>query len=152
MSKVFSNLDSRIDGVAMGQILHYMHPSEWITERSIWRPPDTITLRDEAGVAISSATMTTMVMTIYDLSGSDHDIVNAVEQVDVKNVRSCSISSQGIFVPVLLPGDTIILDDAHVYEMRAVLIEYTWASGTKADALKLVVIIRNLERRPYITP
>jgi hypothetical protein len=126
----------------------------WITEGAEWMPPDPIVLKDAAGAIIPSTQMATMTMTIQDWSNPAHPIVNGVDgTVDVKNTRGCSLSTQGVFKLVLLKEDTVILNDARGYEKRRILVEYEWpATPTKSDALEVFVIIRNLERRPYVAP
>lgn len=137
----------------MGQHLSYFYQHQWALEGSTWRPstspptPDIITLRDEAGTIITSSSMTSMLMTVYDRSGGEKAIINGVERVEVKNTRSCTLNSLGIFTLVLLPTDMVILDSARTYEQRTALIEYTWASGAKADALEIDFIVKNVGRR-----
>jgi hypothetical protein len=93
------------------------------------------------------------VLTLYDLTGGANAIVGGVEQTDIKNTRSCTISTGGVFVLTLLAADTVILDPAHDYEVRRALIEYTWPSvPTKSDALEVTFVVRNLTRRPYVAP
>ena len=134
----------------MGQRFQFLYESQWITEGSTWRPPEVITLRDEAGVAISSSQIATLLLTLYDLSGGANAIVNSVEQTNIKNARSCLISSAGILTLTLLPADTAILVATRPYELRRVLVEYTWPSTpTKSDCLEVTVVIRNVARRPY---
>lgn len=138
----------------MGQKFEYLYESQWITEGSIWRPPDQIILHDEAGAVIPSTQMATMTMTIYDGTGGLQAIVNGVDgTTDVKNTRSCTLSTGGVFVLTLLPTDTAILVSTHAYEIRHVLVEYTWPSTpTKSDALQITCVIRNVTRRPYVAP
>jgi hypothetical protein len=138
----------------MGQPpLKYLHDTQWVTEGSQWRPstrpptPDVITLRDEAGAVIGSTTMTTMILTLYDLMDPSHPIVGGIQGVDIKNTRSCSLSTQGVFVLTLLPVDTIILHPTRSYERRMAIVEYSWASGAKSDALEVQFVVRNLGHR-----
>ena len=136
----------------MGQALSYLHESQWITEGSIWRPAP-LTLHDEAGLPIGNAVMTSMLMTIYDLMDPLQPIVNQVDgTVSVLNARGCTLSVTGIFIITLSPpgfaGDTVILDSSRPYELRRVLVRYTWATGTKADALEITIVIRNLHKVP----
>jgi hypothetical protein len=92
--------------------------------------------------------MTTMTLTLYNPTLSTHPIINEVDGVDVKNTRSCTISTSGVFVLTLLPADTAIVDSARRYEIRRAMVEYTWASGAKADALEVTFVVRNLHLRP----
>jgi hypothetical protein len=130
----------------MGQILSFLRPNQWILERSTWRP-DPITLRDEAGMVIPSTSLTTMVLTLYDLTGGANAIVNLVNATDIKNVGRGNITTQGVFTLTLLPADTVILTATNEKEVRRALIEYTYASGAKADAIEMTFIIRNLALR-----
>jgi hypothetical protein len=134
----------------VGQSFQFLHRDQWVTEGSIWRPPTTITLHDEAGAVIPSTQMATMLMTLYDLMDPTHPIVNGVNgTIDVKNARSCTLSTQGVFVLTLLPGDTVILDSTRPYEMRRALVEYEWpTTPTKSDALEVTFVVRNLLKRP----
>lgn len=132
----------------------YLYETEWIMEGALWQPLDVITLRDEAGAVIGSTQMATMLMTIYN--AATNAIVNGVDgTISVKNARSCTLSSQGIFVPKLLSADTFaaITITSQVYEVIKILVQYTWPSTpTKSDALEITVAIRNVHRRPYIAP
>jgi hypothetical protein len=137
----------------MGQTLKYLDDRYWITKGSIWRPPDTILLRDEAKLPIGNAVMTSMLMTIYDLEAPTHAFVNGVDgTVSVLNARGCTLSPTGVFVLTLSPpgspGDTAILVNQRTYERRRILIAYTWAGGLKPDALEITVVIRNVEYIP----
>jgi hypothetical protein len=124
----------------------YLEAREWVREGTVWRPPDTITLRDEAGVTIGSTIMATMTMTLYDVDTGA--IVNGVDGTDVKNTRSCTLSTAGVFVLTLLGGDTVILDADRDYELRRALVEYTWPQApTKSDCLEVTVAIRNVQKR-----
>jgi hypothetical protein len=125
----------------------YLYETEWIIEGAPWQSPEPITLRDEAGVVISSSQMATMLMTIYNVATDT--VIPGADGVDVKNLRGCSLSTQGIFLLKLLSADTVMLDPTRVYERRRVLIRYTWpTSPTKADALELTMVVRNLHRVP----
>lgn len=133
----------------MGQHCAYLQTRQWITEGATWRVPETLTLRDDAGVGIPSTQMATLVMTLYDLMDPTYPLVNGVDHLDIKNTRGCTLSPQGVLVVTLLPEDTVILDSRHAYERRRALIEYTWPlTPTKSDALELTVVVRNLTRRP----
>lgn len=135
----------------MGQRFSYLADRAWITKGSIWKPPEIITLRDEANAPIGNALMTSMLMTMYDLEDPTHPIVNGVDgTVSVLNARGCTLSSTGVFgltlSPPGFPGDTAILVSSRTYERRKILIAYTWAGGLKPDALELTVVIRNVEK------
>jgi hypothetical protein len=132
----------------------YLYETEWITEGSEWRIPTPVTLRDAAGLAISSSQMATMTMTIQDWSDPTHPIVNGVDgTTDIKNLRGCTLSPLGVFVLTLLKEDTVILNDARGYEMKRIMVEFQWPTvPTKSDALEVFIIVRNLERRPFVEP
>jgi hypothetical protein len=136
----------------MGPPVKYFHESQWLIEGSEWRPPTPFTLRDAAGAVIPSSQMATMTMTIQDWSDPAHPIVNGVNgTTDVKNTRGCTLSTAGVFVLTLLPADTMILNDAREYEIRRVMVEYAWPLvPTKSDAIEVFVVVRNLERRPFV--
>ena len=133
----------------MGQLLNYLHERFWVTEGSVWRPPEPITLRDEAGVPIGNALMSSMLMTLYNVETDA--IVNGVDgTVSVMDgQRSCTLSAAGIYILTLLPADTVMLDSTLPYERRRALIRYQWPFvPTKADALQIDLVIRNLHRLP----
>lgn len=136
----------------MGQIFRYTRQSQWAIEGSTWRPPGTITLRDEAGQAIGSTVINTLTLTLYDKSGSAPDIVNGVEEVNIKNTGRGQLSSTGVLTLTLTPQDTALIDATHAYEVRGALVRYTWANETKADAIEITFYIRNLSRHPYVAP
>lgn len=134
----------------MGQSVAYLHQRQWVVEGSIWRPPETFTLRDEAGALIPPTQMATMLMTLYDRSDAQETIVNGVDgTVDVKNARGCLLSATGVFTLTLQPGDTVILDPTQPYEIRCALVQYTWpATPTKSDSLDVTFVVRNVRKRP----
>jgi hypothetical protein len=131
----------------MGLRFTFRHESMWVTEGSEWRPPTTIILRDAAGAVIPSSQMATMLMTLYDTK--TQAIVNGVDgTVDVKNVRSCVLSLQGVFTLTLLPADNIMLDPTRTYEERCALVQYQWPTvPTKSDALEVIYVVRNVAKR-----
>ena len=114
---------------------------------------ETITLRDQAGVPIGNSLMSSMLLTLYECRRITDPIINGADgTVSVLSTRNCTLSAAGLFGLVLggpgSAGDTAILDDTHIYERRTALVQYTWAAGTKRDALEVTFIVRNVIRRP----
>jgi hypothetical protein len=131
----------------MGQLLSYMHESFWIVEGAEWSPPEAIILRDKAGAPIGNSLMSTMFLTLYNVVTDE--IVNGADgTVSVlPPAHGCTLSSTGVFVLTLLAGDTAIVDPTRTYEHRRALIRYQWPTvPTKADALQIDFIVRNLRR------
>lgn len=141
----------------------YLSTDQEIMEGATWR--FSTTLRDEAGTVIPGSSLATCLLTIYDTATGE--LIESepgplpCERISIKNTGRATISSQGVLVltlrgetdSLLLPSDTNILDDTKSYELRTLLIEYSWpASPTKADAIEVVIRIRNLVRRPYVAP
>jgi hypothetical protein len=101
------------------------------------------TLEDEAGVAIGSASMTTLTLTIFDES-SDTAIVT---DRDVLNANGGTLSSAGAFVYLFTAADNAIQGTSSI-EPHIALFEWTWSSGTKSGNHSVKLLVENFRKVP----
>jgi hypothetical protein len=126
----------------------FLHESQWINERAPFYFQTTLV--DERGAAITSATLATCVLTLYDAMAYPYTLLPGTWPVDIKNVVGgrATISAQGLFDLTLsnveaTSDDTAILNPAHTYEIRRALIELTRTTSGKSHAFCIEFIVRN---------
>jgi hypothetical protein len=102
-------------------------------------------LVDEAGVALGSAQLSTLTLTLYALTDG-LPIVNANTDKNVLNVNQGTIDAGGLFVLTLVPADNVILATGQTDETHRALLKWTWAAGAKSGLLEIDFRVRNLEK------
>jgi len=102
-------------------------------------------LVDEAGVALGSAQLSTLTLTLYALIDT-LPVINANTDKDVKNANQGTMDASGIFTLTLAPADNAIQATGATSETHRALLKWTWASGTKAGAQEIDFRVRNLEK------
>jgi hypothetical protein len=127
----------------------FLYETQWVNERAPFYFQTT--LIDERGAVITSATLATCVLTLYDAMVKPYVLLPGTWPVDIKNVVGGrgTISAQGIFDLTLAhvmatADDTAILNAAHPRELRKALIEFTRTTSGKSDAFEIIFCIRNL--------
>lgn len=101
------------------------------------------TMKDETDTVIPAADVTTCTLTLYLLSTSA--IINSKDDTNILNANNGTWSSAGAFTLELLPADNqMVGTDAR--EQHVALIEWTYASGTKAGKLEFVFWVRNMTK------
>ena len=105
-------------------------------------------MKDEAGVAILEANLTTLTLTIYNLS--DLAIINAVNATNIKNTGRGAIDGTGKLTLTLDPLDNQIVGvPAPLEETPLLLIQATYGTGgLKALRHEAEITIRNLDKVP----
>jgi hypothetical protein len=89
----------------------------------------TATIVDEDGNGISSADITTAVMTLYDTQ--TEDIINTRDAQDILNANGVTIDTSGNLEWIWDPEDMPILHSVRKPEVHTALIKITWDSGAK---------------------
>lgn len=106
--------------------------------------PVTAAIVDEAGTLIPLAQIVTLVATLYDReSGS---ILNGRNAQSVLNANGGTVDSAGNLTLTLVPADNAVLDAARAFELHVLLLEWTYASGAKANRLQKRIAVRNLRK------
>lgn len=111
-------------------------------EKSTYRI--TGTLVDETGAVIAAASLSTLTLTLYNLTTLA--IVNSVTAVNILNTGRGTVGTAGEFVLTLLPADSPMVDTANDTETRVALVEWTYAAGAKAGKHEYVYDVRNLNK------
>jgi len=107
----------------------------------------TATLLDESGLAIPSAGLTTLTLTLYIRDSTAQEVVNSVNAVDILNVgRGTVHASSGVLTIVLDPADNTIIDSTTDLEWHRILIQGTYAAGAKAFKQECDFQVRNLSK------
>ena len=107
----------------------------------------TATLVDETGTAIPLAGVSTLVLTIYNRDSAGKEILNSVENTDIKDTGRGSLhATNGLLTVTLQPADNAIVDGTVDLEWHRALIQGTYASGTKAFKYEIDFPVRNLNK------
>lgn len=101
-----------------------------------------ITLKDEAGVAIPGSALTTATLTLQVLHTAA--IVNTRNAQNIKNANNVTISEAGVLDWLIQIADATILDDTKKIEIHRALFLFTWGSPTKSKAHEMDLEIENL--------
>ena len=112
------------------------------------------TLVDERGAVITSSTLATCVLTLYDATVQPYVLLPGTWPQDIKNVAGgrATISAQGIFDLTLAhvtatSDDTAILNPANPHEIRKALIELSRTTSGKSHAFEIIFCVKNLAFR-----
>ncbi len=142
----------------MTTMYQYFHTTQWAIEGADWRPstrpptPDIFTLYDSSGVVVGSSVISTLTLTLYDPMSAGFPIINAVDELNIKNdgLRG-TISPSGVFALKLTIEDMAISPAyaTAIYERRNALVSWT-ATNNRAGALLFEFCLRNLVRRPAV--
>jgi hypothetical protein len=87
-------------------------------------------LKDEAGVAISSASLTTLTLTLYP-KATPATKINSRDAQNVLNANGVTVDMGGYLVWTASPADNVIMDAALTEETHMALFEFTWSAGAK---------------------
>lgn len=104
----------------------------------------TAVLKDEAGVAIPQADLTTVKMW---LKHSDGTVINSRSDVDINNTGPATIDSSGNLVLVLTPDDNPFLGSG-VVETHILTIEWTWNAGASKSHAEIHLKVENSTHVP----
>lgn len=104
----------------------------------------TMTLLDEAGVAVPLAAIGTATLTIYARDESTQPIINSVNAVNIKNAGRGTIhATSGLLTLVLDTLDNSIQNVANDLEWHRALIQIVYAT-TKSLRYEIEFPVRNL--------
>jgi hypothetical protein len=129
----------------------------------------TAVVQDHAGVAIPAASLTTLVLTLYNLA--DGAIINSRSAQSVLNANGGTVDSSGNLVMILGPLDNVITGTASPstsladlmaargstplplgssarsqVETHVALFEYTYDSGAKSGKTEVFIDVLNLAK------
>lgn len=95
-----------------------------------------MTVKDTDGAVIPLASMSTIKFTLKKLGG---DVINSRDEQSVMNANGGTYhSTSGLLSIILTPADNAVVGGANV-ERHAALVEFTYASGSKADAFPFYI-------------
>lgn len=110
-----------------------------------------VTLKDENGVAIPGASLTTCTLTLYSkgVLGAPRSawplaVVNGREDLDVK----ANVDPSGVLTFIFAPDDNAILDDSLDVEVHGALVEWTYNAGASRGQFEADVPVRNSAKVP----
>jgi len=107
------------------------------------------TFRDQAGVPIASALITSITLTLYDLKTGQ--IINGRNAVTVQNTNGGSIhATSGLFTMTFSPGDSAIVTTTEAEEHHEAIIQVTWIDGGANEFIQFWV--RNRALGPHVAP
>lgn len=116
-----------------------------IAEKTTWR--FTATLLDETGVAIPSAELVTLTLTLYNRDSATQEIINSVSAVNILNTgRGVMHATSGLLAVTLEPNDNAIITSTSDLEWHRALIEGAYAVGNKKFKHEIDFQVRNLNK------
>lgn len=100
------------------------------------------TFKDEAGVAIPAASLTTVKMWLTDHLGG---VINSHGSgTDILNTGQGVVSSAGLLTLTLLPADNpIVGPNADSIERHLLIIEWAWATTKKSHAVIYLMVVND---------
>ncbi len=107
----------------------------------------TATLKDEAGVVIPSADLTTLTLTLYNESNGA--IVNSRDNQNVLNAAGVTIDANGLLTWTMDPGDNPIVDTSLASgrtELHVARFDFTWSGGAKTGRRLVIIEVRQLDK------
>jgi hypothetical protein len=102
------------------------------------------TVEDDAGVAIPAASLSSVVLTLYDVATGT--IINLRDGQDVLNANNVTISSSGALQWLMQPEDNIVVTSDSVVEHHKALFEFV-ASGRESKH-EVNIYVSNLAKVP----
>jgi len=114
------------------------HVSEKSTSLLSW------VFKDHAGVAVSSANLTTVTVTLYDKATAA--IINSRDGQSILNVNGGTADTSGNGTLKLGPNDNVIVTAARKQEVHVALIQFTYNSGVDAGREELEFTVYNLSK------
>jgi len=106
-------------------------------------------LLDERGFAIPSSDLTTVELTLKDVTTGD--IINTRDAVDIKNDNGGIVNTDGTMSWTSLPADNPViqtgLDDGEI-ELHQITLVWTWNSGTSRGKRKVWVKVEEYAQVP----
>lgn len=108
----------------------------------------TFTLKDNLGVAVPLATITSLRVTLYDRSTGT--IINSRNNQDVLNANNVTVhATSGLVTWSVQPADmAVAAGSTATYQNRIALFVVKWAADTKERAHEIVIPIENLRLNP----
>lgn len=102
------------------------------------------TVQDENEDAIAAASITTLVLTLYDKT--TEQIINSIEGLNVLNLNNVTVDVNGALEWTMAPADNEIIGAPAIggTEEHIALFEYTYSGGTKAGKHEVRILVKNL--------
>lgn len=109
-------------------------------------PKYTATIKDENGTAVPQADLTTITLTLYNLSSTARDIINSRDAQSVNNTNNVEINAtSGLLTWSMQADDTVIIDSNKRVERHRALFIFTWDSGAKKGIHEVDFDVENIE-------
>jgi hypothetical protein len=112
-----------------------------VPERTSFRY--TANLTKEDGTPLTAAQLTTLTLTLYAMDAT-LTIINSVSDQNILNADRGTVDANGLLTIILTPADNQVLNTTLTVEYHIMLIEATYASGTKASRHEVRLAVRNM--------
>ncbi len=103
-------------------------------------------LKDENGAVISSASLSTLVLSLY-VEGSPSTIINGRNKQNVLNANGVTVDGSGNLAWLMDPLDNSIMDSTLSIEQHVALFEWTYG-GSRAGRFEILISVKNLNLVP----
>jgi len=108
----------------------------------------TAVLKDETGTPVSSASVTTLTLTLYNLNSTTLAILNSRDHVNALNANNVTLDTSGNLAYTMQPADNVV--GATIakgdLEPHRVLFEFTWSGGVKRGSHEVTVYVRKIDK------
>lgn len=102
-------------------------------------------VKDSKNVNVPLSDIATLTLTLYD--SQTLAIINARDNVDIKNANGGTVSSTGAFEFKFSAADLAIIDPTKIAEDRVALINWTSAGGNEGHQ-EVFIHVKNLNKVP----
>ncbi len=100
-------------------------------------------VKDDVGVAIPAADLTTLTLTLYQKSDRT-TIINSRDAQNILNANNVTVDSSGNLVWLMQPADNIVSDQDLDKESHIALFQYTWNSGVKRASHPVEIMVHRV--------
>lgn len=104
-------------------------------------------LKDESGVVIDVANLTTLTLTLY-VKDFPNKIINSREGQSVKNANGGTVDGSGNLTMILSGADNAIVDAGNDTEDHIALFKWSWNSGANFGRKEILLTVDNLDKEP----
>lgn len=106
----------------------------------------TATIKDETGAAIPAANLSSLVLTLWNMSDPLKAVINSRSAQNVLNANNVTVDSNGLVTWTMQPADNAIQITTNRVERHRALFVFTWASGAKQGAHEVDFDVLNIEK------
>lgn len=106
----------------------------------------TATLKDENDLAISSADVSSLTLSLYSLDDPTRAVINSRSAQSILNINGGTLTVLGALTIVLSSLDNVMVDQTRDFERHQAEIRWVYNAGGRTGSTTFVVMVRNLNK------